>query len=112
MPRCDGTNACDVIVLHHHVLVQAASGNAARSAGLEEVQRAISALDARIQEMQSDYGEMCDVHKSEVGKLEAQATQMAPVAVTQVATLMEGLAASTAQQWEALAQSLGAGLAS
>lgn len=90
--------------------MQAAGGNGARSAGLEEVQRAITALDARIQEMQSDYGEMCDVHKSEVGKLEAKATQMAPVAVSQVASVMEGLAASTAQQWEALAQSLGAGV--
>lgn len=51
---------------------------------------------------------MCDVHRSEASKLEAKATQMAPVAVSQVATLMESLAASTAQQWEALAQSLGA----
>lgn len=90
------------------VFVQAAG--AARTAGLEEVQRAITALDARIHEMQSDYGEMCDVHKSEVKKLEVKATQMAPVAVTQVATLMAGLAESTSQQWEALAQSLGAEL--
>lgn len=88
--------------------MQAAGGNVARSTGLEEVQRAITALDARISEMQSDYGEMCDVHKSEVKKLEAKATQMVPSAVFQVATLMEGLADSTAQQWEALAQSLGA----
>jgi hypothetical protein len=79
-----------------------------RTAGLEEVQRAITALDARIHEMQSDYGELCDVHKSEVKKLEAKTSQMAPIAVVQVATLMERLAASTAQQWEALAQSLGA----
>jgi hypothetical protein len=90
------------------VCLQGAGGSSTRSAALEEVQRAITSLDARIQEMQSDYGEMCDVHKTEVKKLEAKAAQMAPIAVSQVATLMEGLAQSTAQQWEALAQSLGA----
>jgi hypothetical protein len=81
-----------------------------RTAGLEEVQRAIAVLDGRIAEMQEDYSAMCDVHRSEVGKLEAAASSMAPLAVLQLGALMEALAVSTAQQWESLAQSLGADL--
>lgn len=87
-----------------------APGSDVRSAGLEEVQRAITVLDGRIQEMQNDYSAMCDVHKSEVGKLEGSAASMGPLAVFQIASLMEALATSTAQQWDSLAQSLGADL--
>jgi hypothetical protein len=91
------------------VLVQGSDGG---GTGLAGMQQNILLSESKIQEMQNDYSSMCEVYEEELGKMESAVRSMAPLAVMQMAQHQEALAASSAQQWEALAKRLGANVTS